>query len=162
MPITLIVNNIPFEYPVPGDEPGWGQPATDWATEVTDVLNDLLGPNDITQTSFTIQNNISSATDVAGLSFNTGQVRSAIIEYSIYRVSTAEPSGHADSGTINIIYDNSAGVGVKWSMVIGAVTGSGGVTFSITDNGQFQYTSTDIGSSGYSGVMKFRAKTLSQ
>lgn len=162
MPITLIVNNIPFEYPVPGDEPGWGQPATDWAAEVTDVLNDLLGPNDITQTSFTIQNNISVATDVAGLSFNTGQVRSAIVEYSVYRISTAAPSGHAEAGSMNIVYDNSAAPGSKWSIVAGPTNGIAGVMFSITDTGQFQYTSTDIGAPGYNGVMKFRAKTLSQ
>lgn len=162
MPITLVVNNIPFEYPVPGDEPGWGQSATDWATEVTDVLNDLLGPNDITQTSFTIQNNIAVTTDIAGLAFNTGQVRSAIIEYSIFRVSNSQPSGNAEAGTMNIVYDNSAAPGSKWSLVIAPVNGSAGVSFSITDNGQFQYTSNDIGAAGYSGVMKFRAKTLSQ
>lgn len=162
MPQTLIVNNIPFEYPVPGDEPAWGQPASDWAAEVTDVLNDLLGPNDITQTSFTIQNNISTPTDVNGLSFNTGQVRSAIIEYSIYRVSTGSPSGNAESGVINIVYDNSASPGNKWLVSTGFQTGNSGVTFTITDNGQFQYQSTDIGAAGYSGVMKFRARTLSQ
>lgn len=162
MPQTLIVNNIPFEYPVPGDEPGWGQPASDWAAEVTDVLNDLLGPNDITQTSFTILNNISISSDVAGLSFNTGQVRSAIIEYSIYRVSTGSPSGNAESGIMNIVYDNSAAPGSKWLLTVGFQNGNSGVTFTITDNGQFQYQSSDIGAAGYNGIMKFRARTLSQ
>lgn len=160
MPITLIVNNIPYSYPVNGDSPSWGQGATDWAKEVTLVLNDLLGPNDITETSFALQNNISSFTNVAALSFNTGAVRSAIIDYSIYRTSTANPSGNAESGIINITYDNLAAVGSKWSMTIGPVNGNAGVTFTILDNGQIQYKSSDINSTGYSGVMKFRAKTL--
>ena len=162
MPITLIVNNIPYEYPIPGDSPGWGQPATDWASEVTLVLNDLLGPNDITETAFSLQNNITSFTNVAGLSFNTGQVRSAVIDYSVYRTSTANPSGNAESGLITIVYDNLAASGSKWSMTMGPVNGDAGVIFSILDNGQVQYQSSDINSTGYSGVMKFRAKTLGQ
>lgn len=161
MPQTLIVNNIPFEYPVAGDEPGWGQPASDWAAEVTDVLSDLLGSNDITQTSFNIQNNISVFTDISSLSFNTGQVRSAIIQYSIYRTSTANPSGQAESGIIAIVYDNAAPVNQKWS-VTQTANGNAGVLFNVTDSGQFQYKSTDINSTGYSGLMKFRAQTLLQ
>lgn len=161
MPQTLIVNNIPFQYPVPGDEPGWGQAASDWAAEVTDVLDDLLGPNDITQTSFTVQNNIAVATDIAGLIFNTGQVRAATIQYSVYRTSTSNPSGFAESGTINVVYDNAAGAGDKWSFTQSS-NGLSGVTFSITDLGQFQYTSSDIGAAGYSGILKFRAQTLTQ
>lgn len=162
MPQTLIVNNIPFEYPVPGDEPGWGQPASDWAAEVTDVLNDLLGPNDITQTAFTIVNNVAVMSDIVGLVFDTGQVRSALIEYSIYRVSTASPSGNAESGVLNLVYDNSAAPGSRWLIAVGFQNGNSGVTFSVTDNGQVQYQSTNIGVPGYSGLMKFRARTLTQ
>lgn len=162
MPQTLIVNNISFEYPIPGDEPGWGQAASDWAAEVTDVLNDLLGPNDIIQTSFTIQNNIASPTDVAGLSFNTGQVRAANIQYSVYRITDSNTSGFAESGMISIVYDNSASPGNKWSMASGPTNGLSGVTFSITDAGQFQYTSTNLTGTNYVGTMRFRAQTLSQ
>lgn len=162
MPINLVVNNISYEYPVPGDSPGWGQPATDWATEVTLVLNELLGSTDIVQTSFNISNNISSFNDIIGLSFNTGLVRAAVIDYSIYRTSTANPSGETESGVINIDYDNLAASGSKWSIILYALTGNSGVTFNMTDSGQMQYKSTDIGAVGYSGTMRFRAKTLSQ
>lgn len=162
MPITLTVNNQPFEYPVAGDSPGWGEPATDWAVEVTTVLNSLQGANDILQTTFTVANNISSSTNVIGLVFNTGQVRAAVIEYSIYRVSTGQPSGHSEAGVMVISYDNLASAGSKWSLVIGPVTANSGVTFTITDAGQIQYQSTDIGATGYSGNMHFRARTLTQ
>lgn len=162
MPITLIVNNIPYEYPVPGDSPGWGQPATDWATEVTAVLAELLGSTDIVQTPFIISNNISSPSDIVGLSFNTGLVRAAVIDYSIYRTSTSNPSGKAESGVISIVYDNLATPGSKWSLILYGGNGLAGVTFNITDSGQVQYTSTDIGATGYSGVIHFRAKTLNQ
>ncbi len=165
MPIELIVNGVPFEYPIPGDPPGWGQPATDWATEVTFVLNNLKGPNDILQTSFSspsFANNQSLPADIVGLSFNTGQVRAAFIQYSVYRISTANPSGHAEAGEMIAVYDNSAGSGSKWSLIVGPVSGSSGVTFSMTDTGQVQYTSTDINATGYSAVMKFKAIALNQ
>lgn len=162
MPVTLTVNNIPFEYPIPGDSPGWGEGATDWATEVTTVLGSLLGPNDIIQSTFTIANNQLSPANIVGLIFNTGQVRSAIIEYSVYRRSTANPSGHSESGTINITYDNLAAPGSKWSLISYGLNGLSGVTFSVTDSGQIQYVSSDISATGYSGNMHFRARALNQ
>lgn len=162
MPITLTVNNIPFEYPVPGDSPGWGQPATDWATEVTIALNDLQSPTDIPQNSFTISNNVTVFTDITGLNFNTGLVRAAFIQYSVYRTSTSNPSGNIDAGIMSIVYDNLASSGSKWTVVGGPISsGTSGVTFNITDAGQFQYKSTDLGV-GHSGVMHFTAKTLAQ
>lgn len=162
MPVTLTVNNIPFEYPIPGDSPGWGEGATGWAEEVTTVLTSLLGPNDIAQTTANIANNQTSATNVNGLIFNTGQVRSAIIEYSVYRTSVANPSGKSESGTLNIVYDNLAASGFKWSIIGYGLNGLAGVTFTITDTGQVQYTSTDIGATGYSANMHFRARSLVQ
>jgi len=157
---VLIVNNNPYNYPTAGDEPGWGgsDGATGWAEDVTQVLSDLLGPNDILETSFTIANNQLTATDVVGLNFNIASVRSAIIDYSIFRISTTNPSGSTETGTIKIVYDNNVG----WSSGQGAVVGDSGVVLSITPTGQFEYTSSDIGSLNYTGTIKFRAKSLQQ
>jgi hypothetical protein len=162
MPITLIINSIPYQYPIPGDSPGWGEGATDWAEAVTEVLNDLVSPTDILQTTFSVANNNTSSANVSGLSFNTGLVRAAFIKYSIYRVSTSNPSGQSEGGEMIAVYDNSAATGNKWSLTQGPVNGNSGITFTMTDNGQVQYTSTDIGTPGYSGIMKFSATTLAQ
>lgn len=158
MPKTLIVNNVPYDYPTAGDEPGWGGEATGWAEEVTNVLNNLLGPDDILETSFNIANDQSTVADVTGLAFNAGSVRSAIVEYAVYRISDSAPSGNAETGEIHIVYDNSAG----WSIGVGSVVGNSGINFSITSAGQVQYTSTDIGTLGYTGIIKFKARALSQ
>lgn len=158
MPKQLIVNNVPYDYPTAGDEPGWGEEATGWAEEVTGVLNNLLGSDDILETSFSIANNQTSAADVTGLAFNAGSVRSAIVEYAIYRISDGAPSGNAETGEIHVVYDNSAG----WSIGVGSVVGNSGVIFSITSAGQVQYVSTDIGALGYTGIIKFKARVLSQ
>lgn len=157
---TLTVNGTPYSYPTSGDEPGWGESATGWAEEVTDVLDSLLSADDIIRTSFTIANNVTSDTDVVGLNFNTATVRSAVIEYNIYRTSTSTTSGNAESGLMTLVYDNNASSGNKWSLSVGNLAGNAGVTFNITDAGQVQYQSTDIGATGYSGTMIFRSKTL--
>lgn len=158
MPKVLIVNNTPYNYPTAGDEPGWGGDATGWSTGVTEVLNDLFGPNDILETAFNIANNQPIASDVTGLAFNTASVRSAVIDYSVIRISTDNPNGNAETGKIHIVYDNLAG----WSIGQGGIIGNSGTTFTILSTGQLQYKSTDIGTLNYSGTMKFRAKTLQQ
>ena len=158
IPKQLIVNNIPFDYPSKGDEPGWGGDATDWACEVTDVLGSLLGPDDIIQTAFNIANNQTTVQDVVGLAFNTGSARSAVVQYAIYRVSDSNPSGNTETGEMHIVYDNNSG----WSIGLGGVVGTAGVNFTITPSGQVQYVSTDIGNLNYTGVMKFKATSLQQ
>jgi hypothetical protein len=162
MPITLVIQNIPYQYPVSGDSPGWGEGATGWAEGVTAVLNDLVSPTDILQTTFNVSNNVITGTNVTGLSFNTGLVRAAFIQYSIYRVSTSNPSGQSEGGIMIAVYDNSASTGNKWSLTQGPTNGNAGVLFTMTDSGQLQYTASDIGTPGYSGVMKFKATTLAQ
>ena len=158
MPRTLIVNNTPYQYPTSGDEPGWGGDATGWAVGVTNVLNDIVGPDDILETAFNVANNQSTAANVTGLIFNTASVRAAVIQYAIFRISDSNPSGQAESGEIHIVYDNLAG----WSITQGDINGEAGVTFTILPSGQVQYTSTDIGSTNYVGDMKFRARALQQ
>lgn len=158
MPRTLIINNTPYNYPTPGDEPGWGSGATGWAVGVTEVINDLLGPDDILETAFNIANNQSTAADVTGLAFNAASVRAATIDYSVYRVSDSNPNGNTESGQIRLIYDGLAG----WSIAQGSINGNAGVIFSVLASGQIQYVSTDIGSLNYVGTMKFRAKSIQQ
>lgn len=154
----LIVNNTPYDYPTAGDEPGWGGQATGWAEGVTEVLSNLLGPNDILETSFNIANNQTTAADVTGLVFNAGSVRSAVVEYAVYRISDVNPSGNAETGEMHVLYDNNVG----WSLGIGGVVGNSGLVFSITPAGQIQYTSTDIDPTNYVGLIKFKARALQQ
>lgn len=157
MSIPLVVNNKTFAYPSTGQDPGWGEDATRWAREVTRVLASLNGTNDILQTSFTIANNTSSATDINGLLFNTSQVRAATINYSLYRNTTGGGATElAESGVIQIVYKT---VAATWELAQQSV-GNAGVIFSITSGGQFQYTSSNMTGSSYTGKMVFTASTL--
>ncbi len=156
----LVVNNQTFNYPDPGEDPSWGSEASDWASEVTDVLSTILAPGDILETTFNILDDISSPTQIQGLAFDSSVSRSASITYSIYRTSTDTPAGNAESGVISIVYDNSATVGTKWR-IAQSQNGNAGVLLTISDLGQFSYTSTNInlGAGGYVGIMKFSAKS---
>jgi len=160
MSIPLVVNNKTFNYPSDNQDPGWGADASDWAVEVTDVLNTILAPGDILETTFNINDDTSTPTQVQGLAFDPSLSRAATIVYSIYRTSTDTPSGNAEAGEITIIYDNNASVGQKWKM-IQKKNGEAGVVLTISDLGQFSYTSTEInlGAGGYVGIMKFSAKS---
>lgn len=157
---TLIINGIPFEYPDANDEPGWGGQATDWAEAVTDAITDLVGPDDILETSFTVANNQLTFTDVTGLVFDGSSVRASDVTYSVYRISDANPSGNAESGILRVVYDNNAVN--PWSITQGPVVGYSGISFDITNLGQIQYKTTDIGSVNYLGILKFSAKSQQQ
>lgn len=157
---TLTVNNVPYQYPGPdADSPGWGEEATGWAEEVTDVLNNLIGPGDILETSFTIPSIQATFIDIAGLAFDTNSVRSASVEYSIYRRSDSETYGNAESGKLELVYDTDAPSGSKW-LINQYISGDAGVYFDITDNGQLQYKADEITGTNYSGVLKFKATAL--
>jgi hypothetical protein len=157
---TLIVNNTPYEYPTAGDEPGWGSDATNWAEAVTEVLSDLLGPNDLLETAFNVANNQLVASPVTGLVLNAASVRAAEISYSIYRQTST--NSLVESGKINVAYNNASPNPNKWEINQGNIVGDAGVIFTIDNAGQIQYTSTNVSGSLYTGTMKFRLKSLQQ
>ncbi len=161
MPKALVVNNVTYNYPVPGEDPIWGEDGTGWAEAVTNVLNTLIGPGDLLTTTADIKNNQAISLNVEGLAFDPTIVRAANIYYSIYRRSDDTVSGNAESGVIYITYDNDAIAGAKW-VLSQKINGSSGVIFTILDSGQLQYKSTNIPDTNvsYSGIIKFYAKSL--
>ena len=147
----LTVRNNTYVYPDAGENPGWGEDATEWAQAVTDSLNDLQGPNDIPATSVIIADNVIIPSDVPGLRFIGTAVRSFEAEYNIFRSDGTNNS--VESGRIYGYYD-----GTNWQ-ISQQFLGDASVTLSINNLGQVQYTSSSIGGL-YVGIMKFRAKTI--
>lgn len=161
MAVQLIVNGNTYNYPEAGEDPQWGEDASAWAVAVTDTLSTLSGTNDILNSTATIANNVSVAADINGLLFNPTNVRSALIQYSVYRASSSTLLGNAESGVIELVYDNNASSGSRW-ITSQIKNGDAGIVFSILDSGQVQYISTNIGATSYVGTMKFSAKTFTQ
>lgn len=153
---TVTVNGTNFTLNQQGDNPPWGENLSDLIEALVEVANSVAGPNDILTTSFDLANNISSATNVTGLQFSTAAVRSAIINYSLYRSSSTNEL--SECGVMLITYKSTANT---WELAQYSV-GDAGVTFTITSTGQIRYQSTDIGSTSYSGKLKFNAKAFAQ
>lgn len=143
---SLAVNGVTFSYPENGDDPGWGGDASGWAEQVTDVLSNLNPEGTILQTEITLVDNQTSYTDINTLSFDSANVRSAIVEY----VSTR--SDDAEFGMLFITYDGS-----DWLISRQSTNGDTGLDFDISSLGKIQYKST---STGFDPVVKFRAKTI--
>lgn len=160
MAVSIVIAGTTYNFPESGESPNWGPEATDTIVAMAAALSSLISPGDILQTTFTIDNNISVATNVNGLLFDSGTVRAANIQYAIYRTSTANPAGNAETGLIKIIFDDDATVGEKWKLSQDK-DGDAGVVLSMGDDGQMTYISTDIDSVGYVGTITFTAKSLS-
>lgn len=153
----LTVRNTTYKYPEQGEDPKWGENAVDWAEAVTNVLATVVGANDILSSSFTVANNTTST--VTNLALDPATVRSAVVEYDIYRVTDSTTSGKSESGLILLEYDTNASSGNKWLMTQFS-NGDAGVTFDMDDDGQMDYTSSNILGSNYAGTMHFRARTF--
>ena len=133
MSIELQVGNVTFLYPEEGSKAGWGEEATAWAKAITTTLATLSGPNDITNTSAAISDNISVAADIgvgaSALSFATSAVRSFVVTYVVLR------GTYVESGQMEGAWD-----GAEWSFQHESV-GDAGMDFGITSAGQIQYYS---------------------
>lgn len=155
--IQLIVNGQTYEYPTNRQEPGWGEDATAWAQAVTNSLLSVVGDGDILQTAANITNNQVSSTNINGLIFDPTIVRGAVVEYSVYRVTTG--TGATEQGETGTMYLTFLSTANSWDMAV-LGSDSAGIFFSITNAGQVQYTTTNFTGSAYSGVIKFRARAL--
>ena len=149
---TLTINGISYAYPSVSEQ-GWGTPATEWAAAVTGVINSLNVEGDISSPLLNITSAaaVVVAANVPGLAFDNAEIRSAIVEYSIYRTDGA--SVQAEAGTLTLIYD-----GTNWDFTQ-TFAGSSGVTFSVTSAGVVQYTSTAFAGQT-TGKIRYRARVL--
>jgi hypothetical protein len=159
MPTPLTVSGSTYQYPDNNDNAPWGEDATAWAVAVTGVLDQVVGTGDIPQTVATIANNMSSPTNIIGLAFSPITTRGAIIYYSLYRFSTGSGATEAvETGQMFVSYMTNSNT---WDLAISAGNqGQAGVIFSISPNGQVQYTSTNFAGTTPTGIITFKAAAL--
>lgn len=157
MSTTVTISGETYNLPNANDNPPWGEDLSDLLSALVSAVNGLSSSNDISTTSFTLTNNQSSAANITGLNFSTSSVRSAIVNYSIY-ISTSL-NEYSETGTLFLSYKNTAG---SWDLTRFAGGSDSGITFTITSAGQVQYTSGNVSGTGFSGKLKFNAKTFNQ
>lgn len=158
----LVVNGTTYNFPNKGQDPDWAAEVTRWATDVTFVLNTIIGIGDIAETTTTIGNNQTSATNVLGLKLFGANVKHAIIQYSIFRQHTVSSVvlGFSETGTIIATLNEFAATNL-WNIAHNYV-GDTQTLLTITDDGQFKYTSSNLTGTLYSGKMIFTVTVLNR
>lgn len=108
--------------------------------------------SDIEETSFSIANNQAAPTNITGLTFSNATVRSFSTIVSVSIDATAD--------LFEVFEIKGIQKGSEWDFSVSSTGDNTGISFSITNAGQIQYTSASY--AGFvSGVMKFRASTSS-
>lgn len=165
MSTQITINGATFDIPRQGENPPWGDDLSDAIIALSNALSGIVNSEDILTTSFTIANNQAVVANVTTASFDTSLVRSAFVNYTVYRTSGTFPGvqntdwfEHSESGQIFLTYKSRENT---WALTQ-FTNGTSGVTFSITTAGQLQYTSTNMTGGSYVGKLKFTAKTFLQ
>jgi hypothetical protein len=156
MATQVTINGSTFNIPNQGSNPPWGEELSDLLIALVNVVNSTSGSADILLTNFNVANNQASAANVTGASWDTSQVRSFIMEYSIYRSSTTTEM--SEVGNLYGTYKTSSGT---WD-ISQTYGGTSGIVFSITPAGQLQYISSNFSGSSYVGKLKFKALAFLQ
>jgi len=161
----IIIGGTEIDFPNSAASPNWAPAVIDFAEAVESALEGISGQGDITAQTFSIDgasfNPTASPTNIPGLQFSTTLVRSAVIEYNVFRTATTPSETAYEVGTMNIIYNPNGGVGEKWELIRYAA-GDGKITFTITDTGQIQFETTQIGTTNHEGKIGFSAKAILQ
>lgn len=162
MPI-ITIGTTPISFPDSGTSPNWAQPTIDFAQAVATALNGILSPTDIPPTTLVLDvtyNPISNA-NLPGCQFSTSLVRAAIVRYSVFRATSISANTAVEEGQLFLAYNPNGTAGSLWDLSREYV-GDGLITFTITDVGQVQFTTTTIAGTGHTGKIVFAASTLTQ
>lgn len=163
MPKITIKGTV-INFPDSGSSPNWSPAVIQAVEALADAVNTIAGTFDISpQVQNIDQNNSSVNITINNLSFPVVDVRSAVIYYTVHRVTqdSGPPDGQdvSEEGTLEILYNESNPITEKWSMVRSG-QGDANISFSITDLGQVQFTTTSIGTGTHTGIISFRALAI--
>jgi hypothetical protein len=162
MPKILTVGNEEFEFPLSGENPGYGSEVSDWAEAVSVALETVQKPNDIPTTAeIPLDPTVSLNTplNIPGFIFSTAEVIAIQAKYLFKRSYTIGASNvvKMETGFIEGYFDK-----IDWSISI-RTTGDAGVLLSIDPAGQMKYQVTEIfptGSTNRALSIVFEAKVI--
>jgi hypothetical protein len=163
MPKLLTVGNEEFEFPLTGENAGYGSEITDWAEAVTIALETVQKPNDIPTTSEIPLNAdiaLNTSAPIPGFSFPTAEVIAIEGKYLFKRSYTTIGDGNVvvmEVGFIEGFFN-----GVDWGISI-RTTGDAGVLITINSFGQMLYQSTlafPVGATNKALTIVYEAKVI--
>ena len=163
MPKILTVGNEEFEFPLEGENAGYGSEITDWAEAVTTALETVQKPNDIPTTAEIPLNSdilLNIPAPIPGFSFSVAEVIAIEAKYLFKRTYTTIPDGNVvkmEVGFIEGYFD-----GVNWGIAI-RTTGNAGVLITINSSGQMLYQTTEnfpVGATNKNLSIVYEAKVI--
>lgn len=158
----LTINGTIIDFPDSAASPNWAPAVIQFAEAVADGLAIAIGTYDVAPQAFTIDAfNSATNIDITNLSFPTANVRAVFIRYSVYR--TTDTNTAYEAGDMIAMYNPGNPVNQKWALSRGNRTGGDGqLTFNVTDNGQFRFSTTPLAGSNHIGKLVFDARSLEQ
>jgi hypothetical protein len=154
MPKNLTVGNEVYEFPLVGENPGYGSEVTDWAEAVTDALSIVQKPNDILLTTASISNTATVFTSIPGFSFSTAEVIAVECRYLVTRTTSAPSAVYSEVGYIEGYFDGS-----DWGYSI-RTTGDAQILLQILPSGQVQYKVSTVAGATHVGEIVFEGKVI--
>lgn len=142
MPKLLTVGSEEFEFPLEGENAGYGSEITDWAEAVSTALETVQKPNDIPTTSEIPLNPdilLNTPSAIPGFSFPTAEVIAIEAKYLFKRTYTIGITNYIkmEVGFIEGYFD-----GTSWGISI-RTTGDAGVLITINSTGQMLFQTTE-------------------
>jgi len=142
MPKLLTVGSEEFEFPLEGENAGYGSEITDWAEAVSTALETVQKPNDIPTTSEIPLNPdilLNTPSAIPGFSFPTAEVIAIEAKYLFKRTYTIGITNYIkmEVGFIEGYFD-----GTNWGISI-RTTGDAGVLITINSTGQMLFQTTE-------------------
>ena len=160
----ITIKGTTIDLPTSGSSPNWAPSIIEAIEALADAVNSVTGSYDVAPQAQNIDaNNSSSNVDLNNLAFPSADVRAATIYYTVYR--KTDPSGPPDgqevteAGTLEINFNDSNPATQKWEMVR-SFQGDGAISFSITDLGQVQFSTTALTGINHVGIVSYRAISI--
>lgn len=156
MPQITISGQV-IDFPDVAQSPVWAEAIIQFAEAVESALSSVAGAFDVAPQLYTMVSNANTNVALPSLSFPTSQVQGALITYSVYR--TTNSTKVSEFGTLEITYNPDGPINNKWE-IAREFTGNAQVTFTVTDTGQVEFSSTALTGSSHSGLIGYTAKAL--
>jgi len=157
MPI-ININGINVSVPDSGTSPNWSSSIIQAIELIAEALTISAGPFDIPPQNFVMTSNVNTNVPIPNLEFPVSAVQGSIIFYGVQR--STNSTKVSQSGILILNYDPTQSPGNLWQITdeFASSSSSGAdITFTVSDVGQLQFSTTSISGTGHQGTINFRA-----
>lgn len=155
-PITI--QGITVNFPISGSSPNWSAAVIQAIELIAEALTISSGPYDIPPQNFIMTSNVNSNVPIPNLEFPVTAVQGAMVLYGCQRSTNSVQI--SQSGILILNYDPTQSPGSLWQITdefASSSSAGAGITFSMSDVGQLQFSTTSIAGTDYQGTINFRA-----